>query len=95
MEVWAKPLVSTISGEVAVGLLNRSKKATAISFNLESVGLDATASYTMRDLWSKKDFPASTNNKISFEVPAHGIVVLNIKGKALPYNVFQYKSKEI
>lgn len=95
LEVWAKPLVSTISGEVAVGLLNRSKKATAISFNLESVGLDATASYTMRDLWSKKDFPASTNNKISFEVPAHGIVVLNIKGKALPYNVFQYKSKEI
>jgi len=95
LEVWAKPLVSTISGEVAVGLLNRSNKATTISFNLESVGLDAAASYTMRDLWSKKDFPASTNNEVSFEVPAHGIVVLKIKGKAFPYNVFQYKSEEI
>lgn len=94
LEVWAKPLTSTISGEVAVGLLNRTNEATTITFNLESVGLDAEASYTIRDLWSKKDYPSSAKNEVSFEVPAHGIVVLKINGKALPYNVFQYKDKE-
>ncbi|UMB59317.1 glycoside hydrolase family 27 protein [Lutibacter sp. A80] len=94
LEVWAKPLISTISGEIAVGLLNRTNKTTNITFNLESVGLDASASYTMRDLWSKKDYPSSTNSEISFEVPAHGIVVLKIKGRALPYNVFQFKDKK-
>ena len=95
LEVWAKPLTSTISGEIAVGLLNRTDKATNISFNLESIGLNASDSYTMRNLWSKKDYPSSTNREISFEVPAHGIIVLKIKGTALPYNVFQFKDKKV
>lgn len=94
LEVWAKPLNSTISGEVAVTLLNRSNKANHISFTLNQVGLDPKTPYSMKDLWSKKIFAPSTNNTISMKVPSHGVVVLKIKGKSLPYNVFQYKSKE-
>ncbi|MBZ0242663.1 MAG: hypothetical protein K8F24_05570, partial [Bacteroidales bacterium] len=94
LEVWAKPLVSTISGEVAVALLNRSENEKTISFNLESVGLDAAKSYVVKDLWSKEQFPLSTENELSRTIPSHGVVVLQIKGKSLPYNVFQYKDKE-
>lgn len=93
-EVWAKPLISTISGEVAVALLNRSNNASTISFNLKSVGLDASKSYTMKDLWTKQEYNSSTETEITREIPSHGIVVLKIKGSSLPYNVFQYKVGE-
>lgn len=91
LEVWAKPLVSSISGEVAVALLNRSGKKATIAFDLKTVGLDASKSYTARDLWSKEDYPASNNPNMSFEVGSHDIIVLKIKGTSLPFNVFQYK----
>jgi len=94
LEVWAKPLISTISGEVVVALLNRSDKADTISFTLDQVGLDNNTAYTMKDLWSKKIYNSSTDKTISINVPSHGVVVLKIKGKSLPYNVFQYKNKE-
>ncbi|SIP91723.1 glycoside hydrolase family 27 protein [Maribacter ulvicola] len=94
LEVWAKPLVSTMSGEIAVALLNRSEKTESITFNLKSVGLDASKEYTMKDLWTKESFTASTEEKVSKEVAPHGIVVLQIKGKSLPFNVFQYKDKD-
>jgi len=92
-EIWAKPLVSTMSGKVAVALLNRSENNETITFNLKSVGLDASKKYTIKDLWTKDTFPLSTQQNITREVVAHGIVVLEIKGESLPYNIFQYKSK--
>lgn len=95
LEVWGKPLHSTMSGEVAVGLLNRSDQPDSITFDLESVGLDATAAYTMEDLWTSEAHPSSTRESVTVTVPRHGIVVLKIKGKALPYNVFQYKDKAV
>ncbi len=91
LEVWAKPLISTMGGKVAVALLNRSEKKATISFNLDSVGLNASKGYAMRDLWAKKDFELSKEEQVSFEVPAHGVVVLKIIGIMKPYNVFQYK----
>lgn len=94
LEVWAKPLKSTISGEIAVGLLNRSNKQDIISFKLEAVGIDAVNGYTMKDLWSKKIYSKSIRDSVTIEVPKHGIVVLKIKGKSLPFNVFQYKDKK-
>lgn len=94
LEVWAKPLVSTISGEIAVALLNRSLKSETIVFNLKSVGLDASKGYIITDLWTKESFPSSTQADISREVASHGIVVLKIKGESLPYNVFQYKDEK-
>lgn len=93
LEVWAKPLVSTLSGEVAVALLNRSENTASISFDLESVGLNPLEEITVKDLWTKQTVPSALQNTISREVPAHGVVVLQIKGKSLPFNVFQEKGK--
>lgn len=93
-EVWAKPLISTMSGEIAVALLNRSKNSETIIVNLKSVGLDASKSYTIKDLWTKESFSSSTKTEISMKVEGHGVVVLKIKGTSLPYNVYQYKDKE-
>lgn len=91
LEVWAKPLQSTMSGEVAVALLNRSGKTAAITFQPDSVGLDVAKGYTLRNLWAKKDYAVSTKKEVSFDVPAHGVVVLRIAGTSRPFNVFQYK----
>ena len=94
LEVWAKPLVSTMSGKIAVGLLNRSKKPQPIKFDLSEVGINAGKGYTLKDLWTKKEYPASNDKTVSMEVPGHGIVVLRIEGTSLPYNPFQYKNKK-
>lgn len=93
-EVWAKPLVSTLSGEIAVALLNRSESNKTITFSLQSIGLNASKQYIINDLWTKQTFSSSTQANISREVAGHGVVVLKIKGVSLPYNVFQYKDKE-
>lgn len=90
LEVWAKPLISTVSGQVAVALLNRSEEMDTIGFNLDSLGINSSKGYKIRDLWEKKDYKISKNNKVNFEVPAHGVVVLKINGTSLPFNVFQY-----
>jgi len=95
LEIWAKPLVSTMSGEIAVVLLNRSSENSVIDFPLNMGGIDFLQGYTVRDLWEKKDYPVSTDSVLSFPVAAHGVVVLKIKGKSLPYNVFQYKEKPL
>jgi alpha-galactosidase len=90
LEVWAKPLFSTMSGQVAVALLNRSDKKETISFSLDSIGIIADKGYTMRDLWSHKDYTTSKEKQISFEVPAHGVVILKLVGIIKPFNVFQH-----
>ncbi|OAD42222.1 glycoside hydrolase family 27 protein [Polaribacter atrinae] len=91
LEVWAKPLVSTMSGKVAVTLLNRSNKIANISFDLDQVGLDASKGYTFRDVWAKKDYDKTTTETWTFEVAPHGVVVLTIDGTSKPFNVFQNK----
>ncbi len=91
LEVWAKPLQSTMSGEVAVALLNRSAKAADISFRPDSVGLEAAKGYTMRELWAKTNYTTSTKKEVFHTVPAHGVVVLRLAGTSRPFNVFQYK----
>ncbi len=91
LEVWARPLVSTISGRVAVVLLNRSEKEDSIGFHLADVSIDASQSYTMRDIWNRKDYDVSRNDSVGFVVPSHGVVALRLEGKSLPYNVFQYE----
>jgi hypothetical protein len=94
LEVWAKPLVHTMSGKVAVALLNRSEKTQTIKFNLNSIGIDAGKGYTMKDLWSKKEYHESEKQSIAMEVPGHGVVVLRIEGTSMPYNPFQYKDRK-
>ncbi len=91
LEVWAKPLISTMSGKVAVALLNRSDKTATISFDLNTVGINVSKGYSYRDLWAKRDFESSKKDTITFEVPKHGVVVLTIKGSSKPFNIFQNK----
>ena len=93
LEVWAKPLVSTMSGRVAVALLNRRAKQATISFTLKEVGIDAGKGFTLRDLWQKRDYERSDEEGVRFEVQPHGVVVLIINGTALPFNVFQFQEK--
>lgn len=91
LEVWAKPLISTMSGKVAVTLLNRSDKTQTITLDLNTIGIDASKGYSYSDLWAKKDFENTKKNTLSFEVPKHGVVVLTVDGTAKPFNVFQNK----
>jgi autotransporter-associated beta strand protein len=83
-ELWAKPLGSVESGEVAVTLLNRGGQPANISFNLAEIGIDAAAGYSLRDLWQRKTLATrSTNTVFTSTVPSHGVVVLRIKGSSL------------
>lgn len=91
LEVWARPLVSNVSGQVAVALLNRSNEKASISFSLKAIGLDASKGYRTSDLWTKKDYEFAHEEVLSFEVAPHGVVVLQLDGVSLPYNVFQFK----
>lgn len=93
LEIWGKPLISTMSGEVAVALLNRSDRIQTIDFLLKNIGIDATKGYRAKDLWTKETFDESYNASLSRLVPAHGVVVLKIIGTSLPFNVFQYDDK--
>nr|WP_199156589.1 glycoside hydrolase family 27 protein [Pedobacter sp. ASV2] len=89
LEIWAKPLISTMSGQIAVTLLNRTDKPMFISFDVDSLGIKSNKGYTMQDLWKAKDFGPLNIKTQTFEVPKHGVVVLKIIGKAIPFNVFQ------
>lgn len=91
LEVWAKPLISTMSGKVAVTLLNRSDKTETMTFNIDTVGLDASEGYSYRNIWEQKDFEKTNKDALSFEVPAHGVVVLTFDGTSKPFNIFQNK----
>ncbi len=79
-EVWARPLGSIDSGTVAVVLLNRSGNTKTMTLDLEAIGIDPNAPFTLRDLWKKETI---TTDKLKFEVPKHGVVVLRIEGKAI------------
>lgn len=91
LEVWAKPLISTMSGKVAVALLNRSDKVANISFDIDTVGLDPSKGYSFRDVWAKKDYNTTTTETQTFKVAPHGVVVLTLDGSSKPFNIFQNK----
>ena len=91
LEVWARPLISTTSGKIAVALLNRSDAKADIKFSLDGVGIDFKKGYVMKDAWSAKTYPVSIEQEKSFSVEPHGVVVLLISGKSKAYNVFQAK----
>lgn len=94
LEIWGKPLISTMSGQIAIAMLNRTNEVQTINFELEAVGINSPKGYISSDLWTKETFDTSFDSKISREVPPHGVVVLKISGESLPYNVFQYDDKK-
>ncbi len=91
LEVWGKPLISTMSGQVAVALLNRTETIQSIEFKLEDVGIDAGKGYNYMDLWTKQMYTAQRDTSLCLDVPGHGVVILRFEGQSKPYNVYQYK----
>lgn len=88
LEVWARALVHTMSGEVVIALLNRSNEPDNISFDLQSVGINPSKGYTIDDLWTKEHTASTQDTSLVRTVPAHGVVVLKLTGFALPFNCF-------
>lgn len=93
LEVWGRPLISTMSGQIVVVLLNRTLEVQTIRFDLESVGINPAKRYTTKDLWTKESSESLCDSSLSKQVPAHGVVVLKITGESIPYNIYQYKEK--
>ena len=94
LELWAKPLGDTMSGDIAVALLNRSTQPQSMSFDLTEVGLVPSAGYTVRDVWAHKDLGKSEASTQKFEVAPHGVVVLRIKGKTEKFPIYHYKDRK-
>lgn len=88
LELWARPLISKTSGEVAVVLLNRSSESADMSFALSKVGIDASQGYFAKDLWSKQEYPKNDARSLTFKVPSHAVVVLKIKGESYQNTIF-------
>ena len=94
LEVWGKPLISTMSGKVAVALLNRSDKEQFIGFDLSTVSINPDKPFIVRNLWNKKEQTYNGQKELQFKVPAHGVVAIKIEGTSLPYNVFQFENQQ-
>jgi alpha-galactosidase len=77
--VYSKVLAS---GDRAVALFNEGSSATTITTSAAEVGMNASSSYTLRDLWTRSS--TTTSGAISASVPAHGTVVYRVSGGA-PY----------
>lgn len=76
LQVWQKPLND---GSVAVALLNLTRSAATIGVAMEDIGFDNNSAATVRDLWEQKNLSPATG-KFSAGVPAHGVVMVKIKG---------------
>ncbi|MCS7003745.1 MAG: glycoside hydrolase family 27 protein [Cytophagales bacterium] len=87
VEMWAKPLISTMSGKVAVALLNRSQNIRKGTIDLAGIGFDLKKEYTVRDLWLHQDL--GKNIPLSFEISPHGVRAFVIEGTITPFNYFQ------
>ena len=72
LEVWAKDMED---GSKAVGLFNRSYKATPVKVKWADLGL--SGKQTVRDLWRQKDLGKS-DGEFKAEVPRHGVVLVRI-----------------
>ncbi|CAN7198746.1 glycoside hydrolase family 27 protein [Caulobacter sp. LjRoot300] len=72
-EVWTKPLAD---GAVAVALFNRGEAAATMELAPADAGLETVQA--VRDLWAGFDLEASLK---VFAVPAHGVVLLKVKGR--------------
>lgn len=79
-EVDAKPLGSFASGEYSVLLLNRSAKPEDITVSWRSLGL-LPESVQVRDLWKHVDVDSIQTQFTAHSVPAHGVVMLRVKGQ--------------
>lgn len=94
LEVWGRPLISTMSGQVVVVLLNRTKLQQSISFSMKDVGINPMKKYSIQDLWTNVVSEFMNDSMHTYQVPAHAVVVLKISGESLPFNVYQLNAKK-
>jgi hypothetical protein len=92
LELWTRPLGSTMSGRVAVALLNRSDKNQTMTLELEKVAIIPGEGYVVKDCWEHTTSSGMTQPTLSYEIPPHGVVVLKIEGTNPPFNVFQFEN---
>jgi Alpha galactosidase A/Concanavalin A-like lectin/glucanases superfamily/Alpha galactosidase C-terminal beta sandwich domain/Alpha-galactosidase, CBM13 domain len=78
--VYAKPLGSFTSGQLAVLLLNRSSVAANITVNWSDLGLAPGSPAAVRDLWAHQNLGNFTGSYTSTNIPAHGSTMLTIAG---------------
>jgi alpha-galactosidase len=89
-EVWAKSLSS---GAIAVLMLNRSDQSKDLRVQWSDLGL-LEAGVNVRDLWQRKDLGVFDAGFMARAVPAHGSVMLLVRGKKLEPEVFKTVSLE-
>jgi alpha-galactosidase len=68
------------NGDRAVALSNETTSTATIGTTATAVGLGGTASYTLKDLWSKAT--SSTTGAISASVPGHSTVLYRVSRDA-------------
>src|SRR5579862_7574551 len=78
--VYAKPLGSFTSGQLAVLLLNRLSTSQNITVDWSSLGLATTSWAHVRDLWAHADLGNFTGSFTATNIPPHGSVMLKITG---------------
>jgi alpha-galactosidase len=84
-EVWAKQLSS---GAIAVLLLNRSDQSADVHVNWSDLGL-LEKGVNVRDLWQHKDLGVFEAGFSAQAIPAHGSVMLLVRGKKLEPEVLK------
>lgn len=88
VQLWAKPLISASSGQVALALLNTTNAPVTTELNMGAVGLNPDKPVTIRDLWKHEEVRHSPGKQAVYQLPPYGIVVLKITGVSVPFNVF-------
>ncbi|CQR47316.1 Alpha-galactosidase A precursor [Paraliobacillus sp. PM-2] len=89
-EVWLKPIENYTSG--AVALFNRSNTEAEITVNWDDIGLEGNVS--VRDIWEHED-KGEFSDSYTATVPAHGIVMLKVKGDAPFEEKISYSRSEV
>jgi alpha-galactosidase len=77
VEIWAKPLGSRTSGDMAVLLLNASNSASAMQMTWDQLGLKSGAA---RDLWLHKQVPSSAIG-YQTQIAPHSAALLLVHGE--------------
>lgn len=93
-QVWARPMFSTMSGVVTVVLLNRTNEPREITLPIDSIGIQSAKGYRTKDLWTKEEKQGLKAAKPVYKAAPHGVVVLEVSGKAMPFNLFQKDQKK-
>ncbi|XP_065825986.1 probable alpha-galactosidase [Oscarella lobularis] len=74
-EVWGGPLSDNAFAAV---LLNKDAKPRNITVQWSDLNFSSSASYSVRDLWQRKDMGTFTQNYTALDVPVHGVAMIKL-----------------